>query len=181
MISKSTENHAPQSPFFGPLAGKADCYCRGKYTRWKKRALRSVPTATWARIGSRTYTKIRDVTVRPGRCSKPFLPFPTQTAWFCCLEADRFCVSASLKLQPGSEQLMSRQRPAWWQEARLMKWFHYYKLNQAQSLFEVTLGFDCSRVAFRTAGVQAGWPRPPFPSVVNDWTWGNFSDIFNSG
>ena len=29
----------------------------------------------------------------------PLLPFPTQTAWFCCLEADRFCVSASLKLQ----------------------------------------------------------------------------------
>ena len=63
------------------------------------------------------------------------LPFPTKLLEFCWQKADRFCASASFKLQPGSEHLNTRQRMVGWQRARLMLWFHYYELNQAESLF----------------------------------------------
>ena len=62
-------------------------------------------------------------------------PFPTKLLEFCWQKADRFCASASFKLQPGSEQLTTRQRLVGWQRTRLMHWFHYFELNQAESLF----------------------------------------------
>ena len=62
-------------------------------------------------------------------------PFQPKLLEFCWLLADRFCASASFKLQPGSEQLTARQRLVRWQRSRLMHWFHLYELNQAESLF----------------------------------------------
>ena len=39
-----------------------------------------------------------------------FLSFPTQTAWFCCFEADRFCVSASFHRKEAETQNLSTSK-----------------------------------------------------------------------
>ena len=39
-----------------------------------------------------------------------FLSFPTQTAWFCCFEDDRFCVSASFNQPPAETQNLSASK-----------------------------------------------------------------------
>ena len=40
----------------------------------------------------------------------PLFPFPTQTAWFCCFEADRFCVSAGGCLKEAETQNLSASK-----------------------------------------------------------------------
>ena len=123
------------------------------------------------------WLSVRRLGDRAGILPAASLIFLRQTALFCWLLRDRFCVTASFKLQqtseaawlttwfhsyqswyewnrvkssfprvslcrgriparlqPGSEHLNTRQRLVGWQRARLMLWFHYYELNQAESL-----------------------------------------------
>ena len=94
-----------------------------------------LPKTDWFALWSITcWIRIR--LWRPGRLNAwgAILPSPTKLLEFCWQKADRFCVSASCKLQPGNEQLTTRQRLAGWQRARLMKWIHYYELIQTESL-----------------------------------------------